>query len=394
MVMTHHSSEDYNVTAARAAVGAREKLQRIIQAGLPSAQKAVAQMQWQQDNMVDVLARNDRMRFNVTEQGLTMQNGDVGRALPLTEHAFTQLLARADIPVPPRFARALLSSEATPIRSMLPSILETLNRNAADTAKPERSLVRIVDSRVHAVLSDSYKRINSAPQLEAFCATSKAHGLVPMFGCNTELRNHFRVVLPTILEPIPNEPMVIGLEWSNSDFGAGANAVRMFILRMWCTNTAMGESVLRQVHLGRQLDANTFSERTMRLQSQTDASAMQDVVANFMHADRIGEFCTKVRAAHDAKIDTGKAIENMYKSSKVTKQEKDRLAGIAQTQDVEILPSVGGESVWRFSNMFSYLAQQTENPVRARELEQIAGDVLTTYVPRAGTVRALAASNA
>jgi len=109
---------------------------------------------------------------------------------------------------------------------------------------------------------------------------------------------------------------------------------------------------------------------------------MSDLVNGWIDSGRVEQYCDVVRRAHAAKIDTGKALSDMYRASKINKPEREKLEGIAATQDVEILPSVGGESVWRFSNMFSYLAQQTVSPVRARELEQLAGNVLSTYVPQ------------
>jgi hypothetical protein len=389
-MMIHHSSESYEVAAHRAADGARAKLRAIIQQGQVSAQKTFAEIF--QRNIDDALVRNDKVNYGVNSQGLTMQFGE-DAPLPMTDHAFTQALARADISVPPQFARKLLGSGNEHVRLLLPEVVETLNRCCEDE---RRSLVRVVDGRVHAVLSDSYKRIDSRPQLAAFAEAAGSKGLVPMFGANTELRNHFRVILPEIYEPVPHEVMVFGLEWSDSDFGAGCNAVNMFILRLMCTNTAMAEKMLRQVHLGKQLDSIDFEEmsvRTRQLQAETMASAMSDLVNGWIDSGRVEQYCDVVRRAHEAKIDTGKALSDMYKASKINKPERDKLEGIAATQDVEILPSVGGESVWRFSNMFSYLAQQTVSPVRARELESLAGKVLADFVPQ-NNLRALPAPTA
>jgi hypothetical protein len=44
--------------------------------------------------------------------------------------------------------------------------------------------------------------------------------------------------------------LVDGLSLENSDFGNGALSVRAYLLRIWCSNLAITQEEMRQVHLG------------------------------------------------------------------------------------------------------------------------------------------------
>lgn len=391
----HNAGETYAQGAARATAHFKSKFDAIFAGSGPDkARQAFDQVMEQR--LKDALVPSDKLTFVADKQHGLLARYRGAEPLPMTDHAFGQLLGRAGINVPTPFARKLLSADSDATRALLPTILHQLNASS-EGQEANRYLVRIEDNRIRAVLTDSYKRIDSRPQLMAFAKSAAAHGLVPMYGCRTELRNHFRVALPQVFEPVKNEPLVLGLEWSNSDLGAGANTITMFIIRMWCTNTATCESVLRQVHLGKQIDAIDFeslSERTLMLQEQTQASAMTDIMDGFLSGNRIQAFCDMIGRAHEQKVNIDKAIGDAYSKSRVSKPERDKLMEIAQSTDVEVLPQVGGESAWRLSNIFSSLAQQTVSPVRQRELEGLAGKVIAEYVPanKASNLLALPAS--
>jgi len=75
--------------------------------------------------------------------------------------------------------------------------------------------------------------------------------------------------MPEVYEPVPGEVVAYGLFLENSDFGNGALSVRAFLLRIWCTNLAITQEEMRQVHLGKRLDESMiYSERTYGLDAK------------------------------------------------------------------------------------------------------------------------------
>jgi hypothetical protein len=92
--------------------------------------------------------------------------------------------------------------------------------------------------------------------------------------------------MPEVYEPIPGEMVAYGLSLENSDFGNGALSVRAYLLRIWCSNLAITQEEMRQVHLGKRLDDSVlYSRRTYELDAETTVSALRDVIGAQLNAD-------------------------------------------------------------------------------------------------------------
>jgi len=363
--MLHMDSRDYNEAASDAAARARVKMQETIDVGRASAERTIATVM--RDVPQDMLVRARALDVNVS-------NGHVFANLPSTgsgtqhsafsSHAFGQLCAKAGVPL--AYARELLASGAWG-EALLAKALRDHLANGPD----EKQLVRLVGGQVRGVLSDSYKRLDSRPLVEAFCGASQEAGLVPVMGHATETRVALKAMLPVVFEPAPNEIMAFGLEWENSDFGAGAHSCRVFMLRLWCTNFAIAERALRQVHLGKKMDDVGFSSRTYQLEAQAQASALGDIVRGALAPERIAAYCNVIAAASVDKIDAGRELAKL---KALTKGERTEVAEAFNSPDVEMMPA--GNTMWRLSNAISWVAQKADGEDRRLELEKLAGDVL------------------
>lgn len=367
-MMIHHSNENYAVAATRAAEGARAKLQALIAKGAQSASKTVDKVFTAVP--CDALVRDQVLLLDV--DGNQVYAAAPGlEPQPLTDHALQQVCSRAGLPA--KFAKECLASENTHVRNLVSENLETLLRSGPDN----KALVRSVDNKIHAVLSDSYRRMDSRPLLESFMVASDAAGLVPVQGTYTDTKVSMRMVLPTIYEPVSNEVMVFGLDWNNSDFGCGTHSVTAFMLRLWCTNTALVEKALRQVHLGKRLDEMTFSQKTYALDSETQASALNDIVRNALSAERVQQYCDVIKEADANKIEAHKYLDLMAKRGEILKSEAKAITEKFNSPDVEMLPP--GNTTWRLSNAISWYAHAGEHTAdRRMELERTAGNVLPT----------------
>ena len=119
----------------------------------------------------------------------------------------------------------------------------------------------------------------------------------PYEGYVTDTKIAIQAIMPEVYEPVPGEVVAYGLSLENSDFGNGALSVRAYLLRIWCTNLAITQEEMRQVHLGKRLD----SERTYELDAQTTVSALKDVIQRQLNAGQLqqrtrkttGPMCTR-----------------------------------------------------------------------------------------------------
>ena len=146
-----------------------------------------------------------------------------------TDYALGQVAERAGIPLP--YLRQLTAPAAAPWQHELATdILNEHHGHAEDT----RVLIRSVGGRLRGWLSDKYRRLDSRPLVEALAEEATHAGAVPIDGVATETRVALKIVLPEILEPLPGEFLAYGGEWSNSDYGNGVHAFRIFAIRVQC----------------------------------------------------------------------------------------------------------------------------------------------------------------
>lgn len=364
--MLHMDSRDYNEARSDAARKARVIMQETIDKGRASAERTIATVM--RDVPQDYLIRARALQVNVAGGRVSTTipgTGGTHQPVDFSKHAFNQLCEAADMPIAD--ARDLLTEKGDWGQQLLAHNLRERMTHADDGKK----LVRVVGGQVRGVLSDSYKRLDSRPLVEAFCGAASKAGLVPVMGHATETRVALKALLPVVFEPAPNEIMTFGLEWENSDFGAGAHSCRVFMMRVWCTNMAIMERAMRQIHLGKKLDDVAFSSKTYQLEAQAQASALGDIVSSALAPERVGAYCDVIAQASAEKIDAGKELAKL---KALTKGERTTVAEAFNSPDVEMMPA--GNTLWRLSNAISWVAQKADGDDRRLELEKIAGDVL------------------
>lgn len=364
--MHHHGPEKYEVQAAKAADHARQKMSELFTTGKDKAMTALQKVQAIQPD--DYLPKANDFRFGVEEatKRLTLgfgQNGST-KEFRLHPHAQTQLADRAKIPQ--TYVNTLIADGQL-------DLLTKNFRDRYDMFGAKKFLVRVSEGEARGILSDRYRRLDSAPLVEAFAKTAMEFGAVPVDARVLDTKFSLRMMLPKIYEPVENEVLAFGLDYKNSDYGDGKVELRGFILRLWCTNFAMCEDGLSQVHLGRKISEDfEFSQETYRLDTQAMASASKDIAQTLFDPKYIEAKLDALRKAAEDKIDAKGVIEVMRKNSKLLKSEAESISELFNGAEIEKLPP--GNTAWRLSNAISLFAQQAD-PYRALELENIAGDV-------------------
>jgi hypothetical protein len=292
--------------------------------------------------------------------------GNIGEDRRLIHsHALDQTAERAGLRL--GYLHELLERQESWAADLAASNLNTLLAHA-----PGRFLVREVNHSIRGVLSDSYRRIDSRPTIDALLAESEAAGAVVVDGNYTDTRVSLKVVRAEPIEVFDGEWMVFGLDYSNSDYGDGAHEISAFLLRLWCLNGAVSTKEVRKVHLGRRLSGDAFSERTLRLDAATQASATRDEVRGLLRPEASARLVQQIRRANEKPIEAERVAA--WLKPRLTKTEATEVTEKFTSAEIVELPP--GQTNWRLSNAISWLAKNTADGRRRMELEHVAGEAI------------------
>ena len=373
--MIHHSEKDYDTALTEATEGFKAKLEEMIHKTQHSAMSVIEKVQ--RETPVDRVADSTALQFMVdgdSERGIVMslrnkkakgffQEG-------LHKNALDQVCERAGIPG--TYVNRLLDK---PYGREL--IVENLSRIFKEEEN-KKFLIRSVNDQVRGVLSNSFKRMDSGPIIEAFAKACSDIGAVPVEGIGGDLRWAVKAVLPYVFQPSAKrgmeEVLAFGLQLSNSDFGKGVLGLNTFCTRLVCTNTATMEQAMRQVHLGKRLsDDIEYSKETYQFDTKTQVSAVKDMVGQLLAPDKVNALVARIGEALEKRIDPKEAWNELPKMG-LLKGEVTAIKELFTDGDVEMLPR--GTTQARLSNAISWFAKSAATPERRLELEEVAGQML------------------
>ena len=230
-----------------------------------------------------------------------------------------------------------------------------------------------MNGQIRGWLSDRYRRLDTRPLLDALVGEFQKYGATPYDATATMTRVAVKALVPEIIEPMPGEYMVRGIEWSNSDYGNGPHSVRQFALRVVCLNGMTRENLLREVHIGGRLgESIEFSDRTYQRDTAANVSALQDIARHALGPASKDSLMNRIRAAHERDyserqlLGTTKALPRAVQKTVVD---------AFTSQDIINLPA--GNTAWRASNAISWIARHTDNPEMRLDLERMAGSVVS-----------------
>ena len=380
-MLTHHSSQDYG-TAARAAAGkARAEFERLIENGSKRAAAVFSKVETEQPDDMLVRARAITIAPADAARLVARFGNGADHELGFHRHALQQAAGRLGVPW--AYLESLLTvpaPEGAPADAPRPTwgaelAAHNLNKLLAEGVPHDaRYLVRSVRNEARGWLSDRYRRLDSRPIVESFATACQRLGAVPCEGHALDTKIMLKAMLPYVFEPVDHEVMCVGVALENSDFGNGALSLRSFVLRLWCTNTAIADQNVREVHLGARLAEDIeWSDATYNLDTQRMALMVGDVVRGQLGPAKVDKLMDGIRRANEQKIDPKVAIAAIGRD--LTKGEVAAVVEKFNSPDVELLPP--GNTKWRLSNAISWLAGTQADEERRIELEKVAGSVMT-----------------
>jgi hypothetical protein len=165
---------------------------------------------------------------------------------------------------------------------------------------------------------------------------------------------------------------------SNSDHGCGALSVQLFVLRVWCTNTAKTENTLRRVHLGRKLDPELVLQAdTLRAESVATCKMLRDGVTSALERKRVDALSNAVDAAMRTSVDPKKTFDDLVKRG-LPKGLVDQVKDVFDDEQLGVSALPQQRTAWRLSNAMSWLAQSAPKLTAETrmQLEDEAGAIL------------------
>lgn len=305
----------------------------------------------------NLFAGGQREGLQLVVQGLPQRPESFG----VTEWAHTQLGEKCGIPMP--YYRKMMDARRYEL------LAENVN---AWIPSKERRLLRILDGKVRAILSDKYRRMDNYDLVYAALDLFEKHG-VEVHRCDlTERHMYVKVVkLHEMREIKENDRVVPGIILSNSEVGDGGLKIEPFMLRLLCTNGMIGDSVIRRIHLGERLGVGEyFSEETQKLEDAALWSKVKDIIDATFDPVIFQEWVDQVKQGTEVQVPSPtKAVTNVAAQFNISEERKNQLLDYFTTKEAP--------TQWGLANAVTRLAKDYEQPEDQVELEK-AGHNLAT----------------
>jgi hypothetical protein len=243
--------------------------------------------------------------------------------------------------------------------------------------KDERRFVRVLDGRIRAFLSNSYRVMDNlvvvGNALEALAAFSG----IQVKSCEvTERRVYLAATTPDLEAKVAGDVIHGGLRVTNSEVGLGALLVETFIMVLKCGNGARGMDTFRRRHLGRRIEGEEeayefFADDTILADRRALGLKVRDTIRAALSQDKFMETVKLLEgtAARELPAESVKpVIQEVTKRYALTEKDGDGI--------LAHLLNGGNLSQWNLANAVTELANKDKSYDRAYELEGIGGQIL------------------
>lgn len=332
--------------------------------GKSSLMALAQEIERQRDAKEDLVANTLSLRLDESGDRLAVQ----GDSYHLLDNAHRQIGDRVKIP----------AKYYSRMRDEAPGLLAT-NVNHWFNQNPEKRMIRLLDGRVRAFLSDRYQRRDNFNLLKYVWPTLSEIGSLQVTSCEvTESKFYLKMTTPRIQTEVRRGDVVqAGLVISNSEVGLGAFNVQPMILRKICANGMIANDYgIRKYHIGKRIDTELDVERLYTDETlQADEHAFwlkaRDVVKGALSEDLFHLIVNDMRDASERRIEVkpAEAVKRLSQKYSLTQDESD---GVLQS-----LLSESDITQYGAVNAITHYSKGVEQYDRATELEELAGQVLT-----------------
>lgn len=235
-------------------------------------------------------------------------------------------------------------------------------------------IVRTLDNRVRAIVSDGYRTLDSSDLVfETFDTLTELKAEITRLDLTDE-RFYLRALAPEWRQRIDHQRealggagghrfgrvggfdddyVIPGVVISNSDVGVGALKVERFLFRLACSNGMTTDDVYARIHRGeKQTEDGVLSQETLGLQNTAIWAEVRDILRAAFNPEKFAETVRALGLATGKAIDEPvQAVEIVSKHYGVTDADKQRILNAFVT---------GGEGATVFGLLQSVTATARE----------------------------------
>ncbi len=335
-----------------------------------------AELTRQQESKHDFIADTRQLSFNTADSEayssvLTIEGAGIDGAtdaFTVTTHAHKQLANKLGIP----------TKYYDRMRDELPELLDR-NVNGWFQQQPERRMVRTLDGKARAFLSDRYRRIDNFDVAEVVLPTLQEIPDCQIVSSElTETRMYLKALTPRLrAEVTVGDEVQAGLVISNSEVGAGAVKIEPLLYRLVCLNgMIIADRAMRKFHVGRQIEDagedafEIFATETIEADDKAFMLKVRDVVRAAFNEIDFQRAVNKLTESTQNKIsgDPVKVVEALQVRVNLNDTER----GSVLTHLIQ-----GGDlSQYGLINAVTRASQDVSDYDRATEMERIGGNIL------------------
>jgi len=327
-----------------------------------------AELQRQVSSKRDFIADSRALEMAIEETDGIMVLRGINGGLPLANTAHEQIAGRLQIP------RVYYDR----MRQESPELLAH-NVNHWLRANPERRLVRTLDNRVRAFLSDRYRPLDNFDLAEVVLPQLVNLNVEVISGELTEHRFYLKATTAKIKGDVTGDVVQAGIVVSNSEIGHGSLHIDEMTYILACRNGAIHASAVRKTHVGRTTNGGDsdavdvleyFKDDTRMADDQAFWLKVRDAVGAIFTQERFDKLMSRYHTAANRAIeaDPVKVVEVTAKRY-----------GLSESEGNSVLKHLlgGGRlSAYGLANAITAASAEVEQYDRATELESLGGSVI------------------
>ena len=334
------------------------------------------ELQRQRLNRQDFLADTRSLEVESNSYGSTLHLSLEGKTygFGIGELAHQQIASRLNIPF--RYYQKM-QVEA-------PDLLDR-NVNTWLNEKPERRMIRVLDGKVRAFLSDRYRRLDNLELCAAILPVIQEMQGSQIESCEvTPSHLYIKVVNRRVKSEVKVGDVVqAGFVVSNSEVGLGSLRVEPLIFRLVCKNGLICKDLAqKKYHAGRQANASDdsayelYSEATLEQDDKAFFMKVQDVVRAAVDETKFQLTVNRLRESTQIPLnhDPVKSVELLADKFQLTENERG---------DILRQLFMGADNTrYGLVNAVTAASKIAKSYERATDLERIGGEILSLPIPR------------
>ena len=197
--------------------------------GIKSIEELYQHLEEQRENRKDIIADTRSLIVNSADgiSTLSVSTGDDILTYPISDISHRQIADRLSIPF--KYYERM--------RTEIPTLLDQ-NINGWLQQNPEKRMLRTLNGKLRAFLSDRYRRLDNLELVDHVLPV-----IAQMKGCSiescdiTETHLYMKIINKTLkAEIVPGDVVQAGFVISNSEIGLGALKVEPLVYRLVCRN--------------------------------------------------------------------------------------------------------------------------------------------------------------